>query len=191
LPLQTRDGYSFWYGAPAHNNRILRVSRQTPSTATKLKLTVSARLPGVGLVAFRLVAAAVRRMAGSRQIHRGGGGFRLPRRRAVSAPQSDKGGLPTPLIDTGSSTTGRVAAFAFFFHFPVVMLVFAVAAAPLQQPLMQQPTPARYAAFLVIVCLSIAVTALAAHAFAAVLERIYITIISFLKSISLRKLKRE
>jgi hypothetical protein len=70
-------------------------------------------------------------------------------------------------------------------------LVFAVAAALLQQPLMQQPTPARYAAFLVIVCLSIAVKALAAHAFAAVLERIYITIISFLKSISLRMLKRE
>lgn len=99
---------------------------------------------------------------------------------------SDKTGLPSPLIDTGSSTTGRVTAFAFFFH-----LVFAVAAALLKQPLMQQPTPAHYAGFLVLVCLSIIVTALAAHAFAAVLERIYITIISFLKSISLRMLKRE
>ena len=103
----------------------------------------------------------------------------------------DKGGLPTPLIGTGRGTTERLAAFTFFFHFPVVMLVFAVAAALQQQPPMQQPTPARYAAFLVIVCLSIGVTAIAARAFAAVLERIYITIIPFLKSISLHKLKRE
>ncbi|RYE73243.1 MAG: hypothetical protein EOO81_01100 [Oxalobacteraceae bacterium] len=68
--------------------------------------------------------------------------------------------MPIPLIDTDSGTIGRLAAFAFFFHLLVVMLVFAV-------------------------------TALAAHAFAAVPERIYITIISFLKSISLRTLKRE
>lgn len=71
------------------------------------------------------------------------------------------------------------------------MLAFAVAAALLHQPPMQQPTPARYAAFVVIVCLSLAVTTIAARSFAAVLERIYITIIPFLKSISLRKLKRE
>lgn len=103
----------------------------------------------------------------------------------------DNGGLPMPLIGTGSGTSGHLAAFAFFFHFPVVMLVFAVAAALLHQPPMQQPTRARYAAFVVIVCLSLAVTTIAARAFAAVLERIYITIIPFLKSISLRKLKRE
>jgi hypothetical protein len=47
LPLQTRDGYSFWYGAPAHTNRILRVSRQAPGSATKLKLAVSDRLADV------------------------------------------------------------------------------------------------------------------------------------------------
>lgn len=103
----------------------------------------------------------------------------------------DNSGLPAPLIGTGRGATSHLAAFAFFFHFPVVMLIFAVAAALLQQPPMQQPTPARYAAFVVIVCLSLAVTTIAARAFAAVLERIYITIIPFLKSISLRKLKRE
>lgn len=107
----------------------------------------------------------------------------------------DNGGLPTPRIGTGSGTgggaSGHLAAFAFFFHFPVVMLVFAVAAAALHQPLLQQPTAARYAAVVVIVCLSLAITTAAARAFAAVLKRIYITIVPFLKSISLRKLKRE
>ena len=43
-PLQTRDGYSFWLGVPANNNRIIRVSRESATSPTKLKLAVSDRL---------------------------------------------------------------------------------------------------------------------------------------------------
>jgi hypothetical protein len=43
-PLQTRDGYSFWLGVPAHNNRIIRVSRGSAGSPTKLKLAVTDRL---------------------------------------------------------------------------------------------------------------------------------------------------
>jgi hypothetical protein len=46
----------------------------------------------------------------------------------------DNGGLLTSLMGTGSGTTAHLAASAFFFHFPVIMLVFAVATALLQQP---------------------------------------------------------
>lgn len=44
LPLKGREGYSFWLDAPAHNNRIIRVSRDAPASPTKLKLAVSDRL---------------------------------------------------------------------------------------------------------------------------------------------------
>lgn len=43
--LETRDGYSFWFGVPANNNRIIRVSRGSAASSTKLKLAVSDRLP--------------------------------------------------------------------------------------------------------------------------------------------------
>ncbi|MCD2514722.1 hypothetical protein LQ564_00160 [Massilia sp. G4R7] len=43
--LQARDGYSFWFGVPANNNRIIRVSRASTSSHTKLKLAVTDRLP--------------------------------------------------------------------------------------------------------------------------------------------------
>lgn len=43
-PLQTRQGYSFWLGAPANNNRIIRVSRGSAASPTKLKLAVTDRL---------------------------------------------------------------------------------------------------------------------------------------------------
>ena len=44
-PLQARDGYSFWLGIPANDNRIIRVSRNSETDSTKLKLAVTARLP--------------------------------------------------------------------------------------------------------------------------------------------------
>jgi hypothetical protein len=99
--------------------------------------------------------------------------------------------LAASVIDSRNGKTAHLASFAFFFHFPVVMLIFACATSLLHRPLMQQPTPARYAAFIFIVGLSIAITTITAHAFTAVLKRIYITIIPLLKSISLRSLKRE
>lgn len=43
--LQTRHGYSFWLGAPANNNRIIRVSSCPAAGPTKLKLAVTNRLP--------------------------------------------------------------------------------------------------------------------------------------------------
>jgi hypothetical protein len=45
LALETRDGYSFWIGVPANNNRVIRVSRGSASSPTKLKLPVTDRLP--------------------------------------------------------------------------------------------------------------------------------------------------
>lgn len=86
---------------------------------------------------------------------------------------------------------GRLASFVFFFHFPVDMLLFAGAAALLHQPLKQQPTLLRLAAFTLIVCLTVGITTGIARAFDAVLDRIYITINPPMKSISLRKLNRE
>lgn len=47
LPLQSREGYSFWFGIPANNNRIIRVSRDSAAGPTKLKLAVSDRLSDV------------------------------------------------------------------------------------------------------------------------------------------------
>jgi hypothetical protein len=99
--------------------------------------------------------------------------------------------LPSPPIDNQERQTGYRASFTFFFHFPIVMLLFACAAALLHERLMQQPTPARYAAFAFVVCFTIGTAIGIARAFDAVLERIYITIIPLLKSISLRMLKRE
>jgi len=46
---------------------------------------------------------------------------------------------------------GPAAPFAFFFHFPVMMLCIAAGSALLGEPLRQQPAPARYAAFAIVV----------------------------------------
>lgn len=99
--------------------------------------------------------------------------------------------LPSPSSGTQERNTGHMASFTFFFHFPIVMLIFACAGALLHQPLMQQPTPARYATFALVVCLTIGTAACIARASGAVLDRIYIRMIPLMKSISLRKLKRE
>lgn len=40
-----KSGYSFWLGPRAQKNRILRASRDSPSSPTKLKLAVTERLP--------------------------------------------------------------------------------------------------------------------------------------------------
>lgn len=45
LPLESRDGYSFWVGLPAGSNRVLRVSRSSGASPTKMKLAVTDRLP--------------------------------------------------------------------------------------------------------------------------------------------------
>jgi hypothetical protein len=59
---------------------------------------------------------------------------------------------------------GPAAAFTFFFHFPVMMLLVGMGATLLGQPLMQQPAPARYGAFAVVVAACVAMTALVARA---------------------------
>ncbi|MBK4736002.1 hypothetical protein [Noviherbaspirillum pedocola] len=44
-PLPTEGkGYSFWLGAPAHSNRILRVSQNSPTAPIKVRLAVDNRL---------------------------------------------------------------------------------------------------------------------------------------------------
>jgi hypothetical protein len=90
-----------------------------------------------------------------------------------------------------AGTPGYLASFTFFFHFPVVMLLFACSSALLRQPLMRQPTPLGYAGFAIASGLCFALTAMVARASAVVLDPIYIRIIPLLKSISLRKFKRE
>jgi hypothetical protein len=54
---------------------------------------------------------------------------------------------------------GQAASFAFFCHFPVIMLLVAIGSALLHRPIMQQPTPAGYGelALLVGACLGITV----------------------------------
>lgn len=56
------------------------------------------------------------------------------------------------------------AAFTFFFHFPVMMLVVGIATTLPGQSLMQQPAPARYGAFVAVVAACVGTTVLVARA---------------------------
>lgn len=58
----------------------------------------------------------------------------------------------------------QTAAFTFFFHFPVMMLLVGVASTFLGQPLMQQPAPARYGEFVILVAACVGTTVLAMRA---------------------------
>jgi hypothetical protein len=68
-------------------------------------------------------------------------------------------GAPSPLNRLDDRQAAQAASFAFFCHFPVVMLFVAMGSALLGRPVMQQPTPVRYAEFALLVgaCLGIAV----------------------------------
>lgn len=70
---------------------------------------------------------------------------------------------PLRAVGVADGRAGQAAAFAFFCHFPVLMLLVAVATT-LGQPLMQQPTPARYAGFAGLVGACLLLTALVARA---------------------------
>jgi hypothetical protein len=61
-------------------------------------------------------------------------------------------------------------AFTFFFHFPVMMLLVGMGATLSGQPLMQQPAPARYAAFAAVVAACVGTTVLVARACAGAVE---------------------
>jgi hypothetical protein len=63
--------------------------------------------------------------------------------------------------------SGHAAAFTFFFHFPVMMLLVAAGATLLGHPLMQQPTTAGYGAFIAVVAACLGTTALVTRAGAA------------------------
>ena len=56
------------------------------------------------------------------------------------------------------------AAFTFFFHFPVMMLVVGMGTTLPGQSLMQQPAPARYGAFAAVVAACVGTTVLVARA---------------------------
>jgi len=118
-----------------------------------------------------------------------GAGFALLAWALYPDPTSANWNLSSTAIDGRERRDG--ASFTFFFHFAVVMLIFACVTVLLHQPLMQQPTLLRYAGFAVIVSVTIGITIGIARAFGAVLDRIYIRINPLMKSISLRKLKRE
>ena len=63
-------------------------------------------------------------------------------------------------------------AFTFFFHFPVMMLLVGMGTTLLGQSLMQQPAPARYAAFAAVVAACVGTTVLVARASAGAVEAI-------------------
>jgi hypothetical protein len=56
------------------------------------------------------------------------------------------------------------AAFTFFFHFPVMMLLVGIATTLSGQSLMQQPAPARYGTFVAVVAACVGTTVLVARA---------------------------
>ena len=56
------------------------------------------------------------------------------------------------------------AAFTFFFHFPVMMLIVGMGTTLPGQSLMQQPAPARYGAFIAVVAACVGTTVLVARA---------------------------
>jgi hypothetical protein len=66
----------------------------------------------------------------------------------------------------------QAAAFTFLCHFPVMMLLAGMASTLLDQPLMQQPTPARYGEFVVLVAACVGTTVLVARAAAGALAAI-------------------
>jgi hypothetical protein len=72
-----------------------------------------------------------------------------------------------PPGEPAARRSGQAAAFTFFFHFPVMMLLVAAGATLLGHPLMQQPTAARYGEFAAVVAACMGTTALAARAGAA------------------------
>lgn len=67
---------------------------------------------------------------------------------------------------------GQAAAFTFFFHFPVIMLLIALGSTLLGQPLMQQPAPARYGEFAVVVAACVGTTVLAMRAAAVAMDAV-------------------
>jgi hypothetical protein len=69
-------------------------------------------------------------------------------------------------------TAPQTAAFTFFFHFPVMMLLVAVASTLFGQPLMQQPTPVRYGEFVMLVAACVGTTVLATCTGAIVMDAV-------------------
>ncbi|KQV49883.1 hypothetical protein [Massilia sp. Root335] len=80
---------------------------------------------------------------------------------------------PHPRHDvTGDHAAPQAAAFTFFFHFPVMMLLVAVASTFLGQPLMQQPAAARYGEFVILVAACVGMTVLAVRAGASAMDAV-------------------
>jgi hypothetical protein len=80
---------------------------------------------------------------------------------------------PHPRHDvTGDHAAPQTAAFTFFFHFPVMMLLVAVASTFLGQPLMQQPAAARYGEFVILVAACVGMTVLAVRAGASAMDAV-------------------
>lgn len=74
------------------------------------------------------------------------------------------GGWLDAVLERGEREAGQTAAFIFFFHFPVIMLLVGIGSTLLDRPLMQQPTLATYGEFALLVAACLGTTALAARA---------------------------
>jgi hypothetical protein len=73
---------------------------------------------------------------------------------------------------TVDTPAAQAAAFTFFCHFPVMMLLVGMASTLLDQPLMRQPAPARYGGFAVAVAACLGTTVLVARAAAGVIDAV-------------------
>jgi hypothetical protein len=69
-------------------------------------------------------------------------------------------GVRGAVLGMADSPSGQAAAFSFFGHFPVMMLIAGMGATLLDMPLMQQPTPFAGAAFAGLAVLCLGITAL-------------------------------
>lgn len=80
--------------------------------------------------------------------------------------------LRARVLVTVDTPAAQAAAFTFFCHFPVMMLLIGMASTLLDQPLMRQPVPARYGGFVVLVAACLGTTVLVARAAASAIDAV-------------------
>jgi hypothetical protein len=73
-------------------------------------------------------------------------------------------------LATVDGPSAQAAAFTFFCHFPVMMLLIGMASTLLEHPLMRQPAPARYGEFVILVAACAGITTLVTRAAALAID---------------------
>jgi hypothetical protein len=81
---------------------------------------------------------------------------------ALYPPRAQHARLRARAPVTVDGRSAQAAAFTFFCHFPVMMLLVGIASTILEQPLMRQPTAARYGEFAILVAVCLGTTVLIA-----------------------------